>query len=237
MVAVGIQLPGPRAALNGAHWWRWSNDHVVTDASHRYEVRISTRALAEMRAETRRGVRTRGPNIETGGMLLGSFDDAVGCIYIDTAAGPSPDSALSHLFFAHGTQGTQELVEHYQARTVNQVGFAGMWHTHPYGQALPSPTDELGMGWIVSPSGTGRRALMLILGGTHRVWEAWEERGEVPDLYVRVVERDDPVNQSAGTQIPVQRLNDSFPGGFYQPAGATPPQFSPWWRRALGLGS
>jgi len=64
-----------------------------------------------------------------------------------------------------------------------------MWHTHPYGPARPSPTDEEGMGWIVSPSGTGRRALMLILGGDESTWDRWREDGQTPDVYARQVER------------------------------------------------
>lgn len=234
MAAVAIALPGTGRAEARQHWWRWPNDHVITDS--RYEVRIAAAALAEMRAETRRGGRTRGARIETGGMLLGSFDEAVGCVYIDTAAGPSPDSHLSALLFAHGTHGTQDLVEHHRKRSINRVGFVGMWHTHPYGPARPSPTDEAGMGWIVSPSGTGRRALMLILGGDEPTWERWRGDGEVPNVYVRVVDRDDQVNRLAALgQGKTVVVNGGFPGGFYQPPWAGE-RGAPWWRRALGLG-
>lgn len=235
MVAVAIALPGTGSHGVGEHWWRWPNDHVITDAG--YEVRIAEAALAEMRAETRRGARTRGEKFETGGMLLGSFDEAVGCVYIDTAAGPSPDSALSTLFFAHGTQGTQEVVEHHRKRSINRVGFVGMWHTHPYGPARPSPTDEKGMGWIVSPSGTGRRALMLILGGDKPIWDRWRAEGQVPNVYVRVVERDDQVNRLVAIgQVRTLVTNEGLPGGFYQPFSAEDHERS-WWRRALGLRS
>ena len=236
MVAVAIALPSASRTGAGEHWWRWPNDHVLTDG--RYEVRISAAVVTEMRAETRRGARTRGERIETGGMLLGAFDEAVGCVYIDTAAGPSPDSALSALFFAHGTQGTKELVEHHRVRSINRVGFVGMWHTHPYGPARPSRTDEAGMGWIVSPSGTGRRALMLILGGDAPAWDRWREDGQVPDVYVRVVDRDDQVNRLAAIgQVQTVVVNGvSLPGGFYQPKGQGQDGVT-WWRRALGLGS
>lgn len=235
MVAVAIALPGTVGAGAGQHWWRWPNDHVIT--ADRYEVRISAGAVTEMRAETRRGARTRGERIETGGMLLGSFDEAVGCVYIDTAAGPSPDSLLSTLFFAHGTQGTQDLVEQHRMRSINRVGFVGMWHTHPYGPVRPSSTDEAGMGWIVSPSGTGRRALMLILGGVEPTWDRWREDGQMPNVYVRVVERNDQVNRLAAIgQVKTLVVNGGLPGGFYQPVYPGKYRRS-WWRRALGLGS
>lgn len=235
MVGVAIALPGAGSAGAGEHWWRWSNDQVIADGG--YEVRISAAAVTEMRAETRRGARTRGERIETGGMLLGAFDEAVGCVYIDTAAGPSPDSLLSALYFAHGTHGTQELVAHHRKRSINRVGFVGMWHTHPYGPARPSPTDEAGMGWIVSPFGTGRRALMLILGGKEETWDRWRDDGQMPNVYVRVVERDDQVNRLASMgPVRTVAVDGGLPGGFYQPVGAG--QHGPsWWRRALGLGS
>ena len=215
-----------------------ANDHLATDVSNRYEVRLSARAIAEMRAETRRGQRTRGRRVETGGMLLGAFDDASGCVYVDSAAGPSPDSALSERYFAHGTVGTQALVERYRLfESADRIGFIGMWHTHPYGPARPSPLDEGGMGWIVSPSGTGRRALMLILGGPETQWDRWRDQGELPSVYVRVVERDDPIQQApAAGEIHPDALGTSYPGGFYQPA-PHPVVARPWWRRVLGIGS
>lgn len=240
MAAVAVRLaetaPAGTNVGTETHWWRWPNDHLAADVSNRYEVRLSARAITEMRAETRRGQRTRGPSVETGGMLLGAFDDATGCVYVDAAAGPSPDSALSDRYFAHGTAGTQEIVERYRQETANRVGFIGMWHTHPYAPARPSPVDEGGMGWIVSPSGTGRRALMLILGGLDTQWDRWRDQGELPALYVRVVERNDPIQQVAadGKSDP-GALGTSFPGGFYQPA---PRAAAPsWWRRVLGIGS
>lgn len=238
MAAVAVKLPGADAAgaITETHWWHWPNDHLATDVSNRYEVRLSARAIAEMRAETRRGRRTRGRHVETGGMLLGAFDDATGCVFVDAAVGPSPDSALSDLYFAHGTAGTQEVVERYRLESANRVGFIGMWHTHPYGPARPSPVDEGGMGWIVSPSGTGRRALMLILGGPDAQWDRWRDQGELPGVYARVVERDDPIHQlAAGGKTDPSTIGTSYPGGFYQPV---PHAAAPsWWRRALGIGS
>lgn len=233
MVALAIRLPGAVTG-HGVSRLSWPNDHVATDVTGRYEIRISASGLAEMRAEARRGDRARGSNVETGGMLLGSFDEAARSLYVDFAAGPSPDSALSALYFDHGTSGTQELIEHHQARTANRVGFIGMWHTHPYGRAHPSPTDEAGMGWIVSPHGTGRRALMLILGGPRPIWDAWRERGDLPDLYLRVVDRhhedERPIDRSRPQVIPDATY---YPGGYYQPDSESPHSLS-WWRKALG---
>ena len=91
MTAIAFDLT-PGTAKGAPIPLTWQNDLIVTDQTGNYEVRINTRALAEMRTEARRGHRIRGTLVETGGMLLGSFDEATQTVYLDTATGPSPDS-------------------------------------------------------------------------------------------------------------------------------------------------
>lgn len=209
------------AATLGTSRVSWPADLVQTDASGHFEVRVSGAALAEARAEVRRGARLRAPEIETGGMLLGAFDDATGIVYVDKATGPPPDSYLSASYFHHGVQGTQERVSAEVERTASTSGFVGFWHSHPFGRAYPSPTDEQGMASIVAPDGTTRRALMMILGGATERWRGWRDDGANarPDVYLRVVPR------SAGQVvrghpeyvggIDLQQL----PGGWYYRGG------------------
>lgn len=206
---------GPASAL-GTSRTEWPADIVKVDVSGAFEVRMNAEALAEVRAEVRRGARVRGDDIETGGMLLGSFDDATGVVYVDKVAGPPTDSYLAEAYFQHGVEGVQERVDAEMARTGRTTGFVGFWHTHPAGAAHPSPTDEQGMATIVSPDGKTRRALMMILGGCERRWGPWREGdGDVlPDLYVRVVPR------SAG---PVVSGHPGYVGGLdlqQMPAGS-----------------
>lgn len=179
------------ASTLGTSRAEWSADIVKVDVSGAFEVRMNAEALAEARAEVRRGARVRHPGVETGGMLLGSFDDATGIVYVDKVAGPPPDSYLAETYFQHGVEGVQKRVDAEMDRTGHATGFVGFWHTHPAGPALPSPTDEQGMASIVSPDGSSRRALMMILGGDKRRWASWRDGagGAVPDLYVRVVPR------------------------------------------------
>lgn len=228
MVAFAIRLPDGDSAIGPARL-SWPDDAVATDTSGRYEIRMSIRALAEMRAEVRRGARTRGLGHETGGMLLGSFDDAVGCVYVDVATGPSPDSVLSPMYFGHGTEGTQDVVDHHRERTARRVGFVGMWHTHPRGRAHPSEIDTAGMDWLVSPDGAGRRALMVILGGNKVHWSAWRDEGLLPDLYVDVVDRTIAEPTSGRGHVAPAVIASARPGGYFQPEPTTPT--APWWRR------
>jgi integrative and conjugative element protein (TIGR02256 family) len=218
MAAIAVRLLGVESGVSGYDRLSWPNDVVIADVTGEFVVLLSQRALAEIRAEVRRGARVRDRSVETGGMLLGSFDEATGRAYIDTAAGPSSDSYLSALYFAHGTAGTQAIIDQNRVRSANRVGFVGMWHSHPYGPASPSPTDEAGMAWIVSPDGVGRRALMMIFGGSRDVWEAWHNGGKLPDIYVRVVSRQD--SNGSWRMAPVRRglpAGRYFRGGYFAP--------------------
>lgn len=199
----------------------WQNDIALTDHTGEYEVRISERALAEMRTEARRGQRVRGTRVETGGMILGSLDEATQTVYIDAATGPSPDSHLSAAYFDHGIEGTQDIVTSIRTATVDRIGFVGMWHTHPHGPAAPSPTDEAGMADIVSPDGTGRRAVMLILGGRGKTWRSWLETGTPPDLYVRVVSRATTTRPETPMALHLISSSAWFPGGYAYPSQRT----------------
>ncbi|MDV7357679.1 ThiF family adenylyltransferase [Rhodococcus oxybenzonivorans] len=217
MTASVIRLPSVATGRNTVDRLTWSDDQIVTEVEDGVEVRISQRALAEMRAEVRRGARLRGDHIETGGMLLGFFDDATGTLSIDVATGPTPDSRLSALHFDHGTEGSQAIIDLHRAATTNRVGFAGMWHTHPFGPACPSATDEAGMASLVAPDGTGRRALMLILGGDEPTWLEWRDRGTPPTIYARIVHRR-LVGDGPAAVPPIPPAAHYFPGGYGMPA-------------------
>ncbi len=219
MAALVVRMPtDPSAPPSAAAvWFRWPNDLVVPSADGRHEVRLAAAAVAEMRAEARRGARARTPRVETGGSLLGGFDPAAEVVWVDEATGPPPDSLLSQVHFQHGTTGVEDHLTARRTATARVTTFAGLWHTHPYGPAAPSPTDEQGMHDLVLPIATAPpRALLLIAGGQPERWRAWLENGTPPDWYARVVER--PVyGGHAATPTPVAvRLVGVrwWPGGY-----------------------
>lgn len=216
----------------GAYWIGWPNDAVIAGADGTMPVRLSPAALATVRAEARRGARLRGPHIETGGMLLGQIDEAAGVIFVDVATPPTPDSRLSSVYFEHGTEGAQALVEHHRSRTNGATGFVGMWHTHPYGCAHPSPTDELSTANLVTPvTGGASRCLLMIFGGQHSAWTDWLLGGDraaaLPNVYARLVRRTDRDT----TPPPPGRAPDGvfYAGGWGPPKRGEPPVH--WWSR------
>lgn len=239
MAAAAVRLEATDARRAGQHgagaagttWLGWPNDLLVPTVDGRLTVRVAGSALATIRAEVRRGARLRAPNVETGGMLLGALDEAVGVVHIDVATPPSPDSRCSAIHFAHGVNGSQDLVDHYLHVTGRVTAFVGMWHTHPHGPARPSPTDELGMANLVTPVlGGPPRSLMLIVGGPEESWSAWRDEaegpvGRSPETYARLVRRCDR-STAPPSQPPAP------PGQYWLAADPAPGSGKqPWWRR------
>ena len=242
MVGLVVRMPAaPDAPASGpAMWFRWPNDTVLRAADDRHEVRLAASAVAEMRAEARRGARVREPRVETGGSLLGGFDTAAGVVWVDEATGPPPDSLLSEVHFQHGTTGVEERIAARRTATARVTTFVGMWHTHPDGPAAPSPTDEEGMRELVLPVAKAPpRALLLIAGGKSQRWQAWLTSNAPPDWYARVVERADGDSRSgAPAQLPARLVGVRWwPGGYAtRTVGNAGSRQRPtarrwWWRR------
>ena len=218
MLALIVRMPGPPGSAPGppTRWFRWASDVVTQTADGRYEIRIATTAVAEMRAEVRRGARVRGDRVETGGTLLGGFDDALGAVWIDEATGPPADSLLSETHFEHGTDGVRATIEARRTATARVTTFIGMWHSHPYGEARPSRTDEQGMRDLVLPvENAPLRALLLIVGGRAERWRAWLTTGTAPHWYARVIDRTDvPAARAQGRSSGAGEQGPALPGGW-----------------------
>jgi integrative and conjugative element protein (TIGR02256 family) len=169
----------------------------------------------------RRGARVRGPEIETGGMLLGSFDEATGVATVDLATGPAPDSRLSSTYFLNGVEGTQDSLDAASDASRGLTRFLGLWHSHPYGPARPSETDQAGITAITSFTPGARRALMVILGGPE-LWDEWVA-GDAPGphLYARIL--DAPSTSPSSTSRTSQRARGEAELTPYQQMLQTPP--------------
>lgn len=210
----------------GTDWFTWPNDEVVRDVASGYEVRISRPALTRMRAEVRRGARLRGPDIETGGILFGQVDDACRCIWIDDVAGPPPDSLLSAVHFDHGVEGVEDLITYHRDRSGRMTAFVGMWHSHPYAKAEPSPTDRHAMRSLVTPlEKSPIRALVVIVGGDEHTWTRWVAGVALaPDIFAQLATRgvtDEPI---AAPPVPASHRATAWPGGWRSRSDAPRPR-------------
>lgn len=103
---------------------------------------------------------------ETGGVLLGYFDQKLKSIFIVDVLMAPPDSQADVTGFTRGKQGLQAQLDECASRTANVVGYVGEWHSHPRGSsAQSSPMDvELLAHLALKMTLDGLPALMLIVG-------------------------------------------------------------------------
>jgi len=146
--------------------FEWPADRTFDEQSSGYQVRLAATAFSEMKGWIATNNRTRGAEVETGGLLFGERNDLLKLVWIDELSGPPPDSSHSRSGFVCGTSGTGALAREKAKRTSGSVRFLGMWHTHPNGLPVLSTTDLHGMEQLVKTTQTARgRQLMLIVGG------------------------------------------------------------------------
>jgi len=169
-IAYLITQPSRRvSSFNSLRRFSWAADRIVGDPTSGYEVRIAPSAWSETSGWIAQNNRVRGVGIETGGLLFGQRNDLLKIIWIDEASGPPPDSSFSPNGFVCGIHGTSELAAEKTKRTSGMLAFTGMWHTHPGGMPVPSPTDIQGIEHLVDATRTKHgKSLMLIVGGRYR---------------------------------------------------------------------
>ncbi len=138
---------------------------VHVEAHHGYRVHLSHRAKSAIDSEIKSNAPTGSAKDETGGILLGEIDDALGIISIDAATGPPPDSKKSPELFECGIEGTHALCAFHAKESGNSTKFVGVWHTHPVSMPRPSMVDLRAMAQILHlQEKTPRHVVMLIVG-------------------------------------------------------------------------
>lgn len=111
-------------------------------------------------------MRARGLPNETGGILLGYFDQKLKMLHLVDALPAPVDSETAPDGFTRGKQGLTEIRDECLRRTAHIVDYVGDWHSHPRGVAARPSTTDLGL--IAQLTATmaqdGLPALMLIVG-------------------------------------------------------------------------
>lgn len=162
---IGLAFSSPEKDGNPSKLDEFQTEVLRVTRVGEYKVYISPRIFREAHAWVMQNNRKRSARHETGGLLWGLWDDAVGAIWIFDASGPPRDSRHDPGHFVCGTCGTIEEHNCRVAQTKGTCGFIGYWHTHPDMPSLQSPVDIVGMTTLVANIGLNRkRALMLIFG-------------------------------------------------------------------------
>jgi len=161
--SLGFGIASTRCSTPTHHSFLIKNDLRVDTPNAR--VHFSDVVFKKARSYVRQNARERSSTDETGGLLWGRWDEAVGVVWVFDLSGPPPDSSHHNGRFLCGVEGTREEHTERFRRSGGTSGFLGFWHTHPMMKSEQSVMDIGGMGKLVSSIGDNqRRALMLIFG-------------------------------------------------------------------------
>jgi len=77
---------------------------------------------------------------ETGGILIGHYNDQLDRALVTKVTGPPGDSRAGRAFFVRGTRGLQRLINRLWRSKSSY--YLGEWHFHPQGDGTPSGVDR-----------------------------------------------------------------------------------------------
>lgn len=91
-----------------------------------WEVRYSQTVIEGLQRE-----RVDAGEIETGGVLIGSWDRRRKIVYVTGFTGPPPDSKRDATGFIRGVRGLRTAMQKVSLNTLDNLGYVGEWHSHP----------------------------------------------------------------------------------------------------------
>jgi integrative and conjugative element protein (TIGR02256 family) len=103
-------------------------------------------------------------NRETGGIVVGFYEDSLKCAVVSHISDPPTDSRSGYAWFRRGKKGLARWLRHLW--NSNHHYYLGEWHYHPDGSIDSSPTDRNQMFDIArSPNYACPKPLLIIVGG------------------------------------------------------------------------
>ena len=103
--------------------------------------------------------------LETGGVLIGHYNETLDTAIVTRVTGPPPDSRRRRTAFYRGTQGLRELL---CALWRKKEYYLGEWHYHPGGSPEPSSADIRRMHEIAESDDAGCPEPILLVAGADR---------------------------------------------------------------------
>ena len=128
-------------------------------ADRRFGLRIS-----EMQVSAILGMCARAMPNETGGLLVGFYNETRDCAVVTNVSGAPQDSRAGRTWFYRGFANLQKWLDHLWKR---KRYYVGEWHFHPGGTPAPSNTDIQQMeSTALSSYYQCPEPIMLIVGGS-----------------------------------------------------------------------
>ena len=152
----------------------WSSDDCLNVHAHRIEqfpvfkVDIEGWQIHTDEAFVQKVVRYRKNKLpkETGGVLVGGFDQQNRILYLVDVIPSPPDSEEWPTLYIRGRQGLEGAVNQVRERTDGQLQYMGEWHSHPKGHSTePSNDDKKVLEWLAKHTARDcNPPVMLIVG-------------------------------------------------------------------------
>ncbi|MXX93046.1 MAG: hypothetical protein F4Y63_06290 [Chloroflexi bacterium] len=139
-----------------------SSDLTMCSPDGRFRVRVGCCQLESLMAMCR-----RSGDLETGGVLIGRYNEAHDTAMVTRAMGPTSDSVRGRTSFWRGIQGLQQRIN---ALWKDREYYLGEWHYHPRGAGQPSVRDKRQMVRIAESLDYNTPEPVLIVVGGSR-WE------------------------------------------------------------------
>ncbi len=118
------------------------------------------------RVDKLRSVAKRHHPLETGSSLFGHYTADGFDAYVEGTAPVPPDSQSSRTSFKRGIEGLKEFFMTLNKDSGGTRYYIGEWHSHPGGDARPSPTDDKNQADISTDNETAcPESILLLLGG------------------------------------------------------------------------
>lgn len=113
----------------------------LQDEQNGFKVRLSKLAEQQIKSLIKSSTRRRGAKKETGGILLGEFDEVLKLIWVDFILDAPTDSEFSEQSFICGTRDVDENIRKLKKESKGALNYLGTWHTHPISAGEPSEKD------------------------------------------------------------------------------------------------
>lgn len=117
-----------------------------TTTDKRFGIRVADGAMEEI---LRRCIDSHP--LETGGILVGYYNECHDCALVTMVTGPPSDSKSGRSFFYRGVRGLQRWLTNLWVNEERRY-YLGEWHYHPHGLPFPSRRDSLQMEEISNDS-------------------------------------------------------------------------------------
>ena len=140
---------------------------IMQSSDGRFRVRVGSRQLEGLLAMGR-----ASGTMETGGLLVGRYNETHDTALVTRVWGPPKDSVKRRTSFWRGIYGLQRRLD---SLWRTQEYYLGEWHYHPGGTCKPSNTDITQMVRIAkSPQYNTPEPILIIVGGS-----AWDVAAHV----------------------------------------------------------